>query len=53
MAGRIFGMIRRGFGFDYSALRGSGLLRALHFGSREHLGKLNIPMKRQKESGED
>ena len=33
MAGRVFGMIRRGFGLDYLALMGSELLRALHFGS--------------------
>jgi hypothetical protein len=81
MAGRVFGMIRRGFSLDYlaltvkrlnepsledclgrqrtiaiyivdgggagivlvSTLTGSGLLRALHFGSRELFGTYKIP----------
>jgi hypothetical protein len=41
MAGRVFGMIRRSFGLNYLALTGSGLLRALHFGSRELFGTEN------------
>jgi hypothetical protein len=43
MAGRIFGMTRRGFGLDYVTLTGSGLLRALCLGSRELFGTYKIP----------
>jgi len=36
-------MIRRGFGLDCLTLTGSGVLRALHFESRELFGSYKIP----------